>query len=63
MNNITKKSGMGIVLLLAVNWLSACSGDAQVQDLPEAPLVQVFTVDDNAQTVVRHFVARVDALS
>lgn len=63
MNNKMKKFGMGIVLLLAVIGLSACSGEAQVQELPEPPLVQVITVDDNAQTVVRHFVARVDALS
>ncbi|OFC70834.1 efflux RND transporter periplasmic adaptor subunit [Alteromonas confluentis] len=51
------------VMLTALVALSACSDDKQGEQQKQPPLVQTFTVSANDQTVVRHFVARVDALS
>nr|WP_252728110.1 efflux RND transporter periplasmic adaptor subunit [Alteromonas sp. C1M14] len=51
------------MLLTSLIGLASCSGEAQVQQTSAPPLVQVYTVNGDDQTIVRHFVARVDALS
>ena len=50
-------------LLAAAAVLGACSGEPEPEKTTAPPLVQVFQVSDEEQAVVRHFVARVDALS
>ena len=54
---------MAIAAASAAFLLAGCSGEAQEQKAPPPPLVQVYEVGADDQTVVRHFVARVDALS
>lgn len=63
MTNRNSTSRLLAVMLTTLLALSACSDDKQAQQEKAPPLVQTFTVSANDQTIVRHFVARVDALS
>lgn len=63
MNKVLIKTRVLVLVIFTCIGLIGCSQPEGSEKQQSTPMVQVFTVSDNDQTVVRHFVARVDALS